>query len=324
MDSPSPPAAPDPVQTAAAQTASNKETAIANAHLNRVDQTSPFGSSKYTINGYNEDGTPKYSQETTLSPELQGIYKNYTDMTQGMGDIGNSQLAGLQEQYAQPFDLNAEAGKKIADMQHQYMDPVWQRRQEQADNALIQRGFSVGDKGYSRGMQDFADQREKAYLGADLGAWQQGQQSAIAQRQLPLNEFNAMRTGSQVQQPTFAGVPGATQANTDVAGITQAGFQNQMGIYNQEVAQNNALMGGLFGLGGAGLGMFKFGSDRRLKKDIKLIGEGPRGLGRYEYTYVWGGPRYIGYMADEVLEVAPWAVSVMPNGFMAVDYSEVF
>lgn len=48
--SPKAPAAPDPAATAAAQTATNKETAYWNAVLNNVNQITPYGTLKYTQN----------------------------------------------------------------------------------------------------------------------------------------------------------------------------------------------------------------------------------------------------------------------------------
>lgn len=57
------PAAPDPAATAAAQTATNKETALWNAVLNNVNQITPYGSLKYTQTGggkqYNMDAYNK-------------------------------------------------------------------------------------------------------------------------------------------------------------------------------------------------------------------------------------------------------------------------
>lgn len=66
-----------------------------------------------------------------------------------------------------------------------------------------------------------------------------------------------------------------------------------------------------------------FASDRRLKTDIVKLGERPDGLGVYLYRYIWGPARFIGVMAQEVLKVKPSAVVTMPNGFMAVDYSQI-
>jgi hypothetical protein len=43
-------------------------------------------------------------------------------------------------------------------------------------------------------------------------------------------------------------------ANTDVAGITQQGYENALLPWKQENANKSAMMGGLFSLGGAALG----------------------------------------------------------------------
>jgi len=40
---PAPPVPPDPIKTAAAQAAVNKETAIAQAKLNMIDEYTPYG-----------------------------------------------------------------------------------------------------------------------------------------------------------------------------------------------------------------------------------------------------------------------------------------
>jgi hypothetical protein len=68
---PAPPPPPDPYATADAQAAADLKTATANANLNRIDQTSPWGSTTYNVVGTNPDGTPKYHQNTSLSPSQQ-------------------------------------------------------------------------------------------------------------------------------------------------------------------------------------------------------------------------------------------------------------
>ena len=61
------------------------------------------------------------------------------------------------------------------------------------------------------------------------------------------------------------------------------------------------------------------GSDRRLKENIKKIGESISGVGIYKFNYIGQATKYIGTMADEVLKIKPEAVSIR-NGFMAVRY----
>ena len=60
-------------------------------------------------------------------------------------------------------------------------------------------------------------------------------------------------------------------------------------------------------------------SDRRLKENIKQIGESISGLGIYTFNYIGKATKYIGTMADEVLKVKPEAV-IVRNGYMAVNY----
>lgn len=75
----------------------------------------------------------------------------------------------------------------------------------------------------------------------------------MMQRQQPLNELNALRTGSQVTAPQFTGVPQTNVAPTDVIGPINTAYQGQLAGYNAQVAQNNALTSGLFGLGSAAM-----------------------------------------------------------------------
>lgn len=62
------------------------------------------------------------------------------------------------------------------------------------------------------------------------------------------------------------------------------------------------------------------GSDRRLKENIKKIGESISGLGIYTFNYIGKATKYIGTMADEVLKVKPEAVTIR-DGYMAVKYN---
>lgn len=82
------------------------------------------------------------------------------------------------------------------------------------------------------------------------------------------------------------------------------------------------MMGGLFGLAGAGLSLF---SDRRLKRDVQRIGETPNGLPWYSFNYVWDGPEIEpreGLMSDDVREKIPHAVAVDAySGFDKVNYT---
>ena len=76
-------------------------------------------------------------------------------------------------------------------------------------------------------------------------------QDALLNRNQPINEMNAWQTGSQIAMPNFSGYnPGPDYSN---AGLMNT--QYNLGAWNADTAQNNALMSGLFGLGAAGIGI---------------------------------------------------------------------
>jgi hypothetical protein len=104
-------------------------------------------------------------------------------------------------------------------------------------------------------------------------------------------------------------------------------YKNTMDNYywnvNRKDKARSDMMGGLFGIATAAAGNAGKAaafSDRRLKRNIERVGTMASGLPLYEYEYIWGGPRQVGVMGDEVLAVRPDAVSVI-DGFLAVDYA---
>jgi len=80
------PSAPDPNAVANAQMRLNQQTANQQAALNRVDQYGPMGSQTWQVTGTMPDGTPKYTQTTTLNPQMQAILNG--QMTQDLGLMG--------------------------------------------------------------------------------------------------------------------------------------------------------------------------------------------------------------------------------------------
>ena len=81
-------------------------------------------------------------------------------------------------------------------------------------------------------------------------------------RSLPLNELNALRNGSQVQNPQFQGYQGSSVTPGNYAQAAQLAGQYAGNLYSNQVAQQNAQTQGLFGLGSAGLnayGMYGLG-----------------------------------------------------------------
>jgi hypothetical protein len=116
--------------------------------------------------------------------------------------------------------------------------------------------------------------------------------------------------------------------NTALGNQAQAmnyGYNNALG--GAQLGSNVAMAQakGVGDFGGKLIGTalpFLLGSDRRMKRDIEQVGYIGR-LPLYTFNYLWDTlyeePRY-GFMADEVREVVPEAVSQV-DGYDYVDYS---
>ncbi|MCA1859314.1 hypothetical protein LE191_04215 [Janthinobacterium sp. HSC-3S05] len=97
--SPAPAPAPDYVG-AAQQTASGNLDAIKyQTEANRINQYTPFGSQTYTKSGDNT-----WSQNTTLTPELQAALNSQLAIQQGKSEQANSMLQSVKDSYSQPFN----------------------------------------------------------------------------------------------------------------------------------------------------------------------------------------------------------------------------
>lgn len=66
-------------------------------------------------------------------------------------------------------------------------------------------------------------------------------------------------------------------------------------------------------------------SDRRLKRDIRLLAVMPDGMKIYAFKYLWSETTQVGVMAQDLLENPAWrgAVVTKANGFYAVDYARL-
>lgn len=107
------------------------------------------------------------------------------------------------------------------------------------------------------------------------------------------------------------------------------GAANGQQAYYNAMAQNSggglgALLGAAGQIGAAGIQYGGwFGSDRRLKEDITLVGRDDNtGLNLYRFSYKDDpeSRRFVGVMADEVESVIPEAVTYDADGYAMVNY----
>lgn len=140
------------------------------------------------------------------------------------------------------------------------------------------------------------------------------------------NAMNFMSAGMASMNSGYAqaaGVAGQMGGNAANMWGAQASYKNGQDQIAASSDPFNTILGAGLGIG-TGLALQHW-SDRRLKRDIVLVGRDERtGLNLYEFAYIDGdGRRFRGVMADEVLAVDPQAVVVDHRGFMAVDYGRI-
>ena len=158
---------------------------------------------------------------------------------------------------------------------------------------------------------------------AGLAGRTQNMQEAFALDNQPINKAMALASGTQVANPQFQPINVPRIPTTDNAGIiSNFDAQNFQRWQAEEQGRQN-MLGGLMGLGGSALGMFRF-SDERLKEDIKPVGN-LKGHKLYEYTMKPTGEKEIGVLAQEARKKRPDAVKKdAESGYLKVDYGALF
>jgi len=315
----------------------NLDAARANIAANRVNQYTPYGSLEYQVSGEDKFGNPMWKATQSLAPDQQKLLDIQNQLSIGTGQLGQKGLGYVENMINQPFDTSKlvstgfNPSQSYQDAYMQRLKPQIEQGREALDVKLANQGIPVGSEAYRRAMLA-QSQRENDLLatattqgfGVGQQARQQGFNELAYQRNEPINTLNAVRSGAQVQSPTF--VNPAMQANTagaDILGATQMGYNAQMGAANAQNAANNAMTSGLFSLGGAALM-----SDIRTKENIEAIGVDRNGLTIYKYEYkpefkdheLAGSGVHYGYMAQEVEQVYPYAVKTLNDGYKVVDY----
>lgn len=234
---------------------------------NRVNQYTPYGNLEFATSGKDSYGNDLWKANLNLSPEQKQILDQQNQVSIGLGGSMNKSLDYLNNNLSNPFDtsrLPAEqinAGQTVQDAIMSRLNPQFDRMQQQQDAKLANQGIAQGTEAYRNAQTDLGNQRNDAYIQAALQGMNTGQQARqqalqeqMTLRNEPLNTLNALRSGSQVQNPNFVNpaLQGATQG-VDYMGAGQNQFNAGMNAYNARQAGANNFMGGLMGLGGAAL-----------------------------------------------------------------------
>tara|TARA_R110002012_G_scaffold9673_8_gene44414 strand:+ start:379 stop:1299 length:921 start_codon:yes stop_codon:yes gene_type:complete len=209
---------------------------------------------------------------------------------------------------------------------------------EQADMSLANTLDLLATTGASAGGATALAQaalQSKKGISASIEQQEAANEQLRAQGQSEADKLK-MSEQMRLQQADAAGIQYEFQAkeartNADLgfaAGNMQQAAQNQA---NAKAAQGQAWGSAISGFGGAlmtagmgGFGAPAGGSDRRMKKNIKLIGKSNSGLNIYAFEYIdkiFGEGIWQGVMSDEVSKEA--VIENFAGNFNGVDYSKL-
>ncbi len=190
----------------------------------------------------------------TLSPVQQQLLDQQNKTSLGLAGLADEGLGYVQNALRNNITMDSlpasmvNAGQTGQDALMARFQPMMDQSREALRTQLANQGIMQGSEADSNAWrtqnQSENDLRMQAALnGIKVGQDAQNQQFGLlsALQNQPLNMLNAVRTGSQVTNPSFANVPQqATTSGADYLGAAQGQNQYNMGLYNSETASNNA------------------------------------------------------------------------------------
>ena len=284
MKTPAPPPAPDPVATANAQGAQNLKAAQTQFGLNAVNQVTPQGSLSYKQIGNWEDGTPRYETTQSQSDAEKAIYDTDASNRLKLGQTAGQQIDRVSSHLANPINFDGAPAlpkftgdtdaieSRLMELGRKRLDPMLAQRRAATETQLTNQGIGRGTEAWTNGIDELTRGENDAYnemllrgrgqafgeleseFGSNMAARQQAIQEILTQRNQPVNEISALTSGSQVSMPSWVNTPQSRIDPADIAGLYGQQWQGQMQGWNAKNQANQAMIGGLFGLGGAALG----------------------------------------------------------------------
>ena len=278
---------------------------------------------------------------------MKDVYAN-TDISNPYANMEN-QFAGMENQFGGMKNQFAGMENTMEDLTVNQQQAQFEKDQFQQSQANIMDTMtqSAGGSGIAATVQALAGQGQlqAQQSSASIGAQESQNQAASAAQagNLQRMEAEGATNVDQLSRQGAANVDqmtrqGAASVDSQVAGGEQVAQQRELdrnatllGMSQQETAsyqdqaaqagaeKTNAMSGLISGAGS----LFSALSDRRLKKNIKLIGGSPSGLKIYAFEYInkaFGEGTWQGVMSDEIPQDA---VIKHKDGYDMVDYSKL-
>jgi hypothetical protein len=139
----------------------------------------------------------------------------------------------------------------------QRQQPQLDKDRQALETQLANQGISLGSQAYNDAIGNYNQRLNDLNLAADLGAGNEARAqyaTLLGGRSQGINELTGLLGLGQVQGLNPVQTPQTGIAGTDVAGITNNAYAQQLANYNAGQNRSAGLMGSLAGLGGAALG----------------------------------------------------------------------
>ena len=222
-------------------------------------------------------------------------------------------------EFKNPYADNVYEDLTVNQQQAQFES---QQGAQQRSNIMQDLKGAAGGSGIAGLAQAMANQgqlaTQKASVSIGLQEAQNERLKAQGARQKQVGEAS-VQDMERSRQSTLLGISMGESAGANAAAMQAqqnqiAAGAAQANLYGQQAASMYGMAGSA--IGGAGA----VASDRKLKKNINLIGESPSGLNIYSFNYKnpkHGEGLFQGVMSDEI----PQEAVTIANGYDMVDYN---
>lgn len=277
-NSPDPPKIADPNVVAGNQATLNKTAGVDSQQGSMVNQTNPFGSLSYSQTGTSPDGTPLYTANTQYTGANADLLNILQGTQKTAGQQGNALISGANYGTQQPGDVigNATSGltKDAMAKQVAYLQPQFDQDISKLDTKLRNQGFAPGQPGYDQAMNGLKQSQGQTVTGFEASMEPAMYQQATQNYLMPAQLGGTLAGLGSPTAPTWNSTPNLNIQSPDLIGATNSAQAAQEKTYQDQLAQSNSMMSGLFGIPTAVLG--GWGKSGGLQS---LLGAGGLGAG---------------------------------------------
>ena len=209
-------------------------------YADRPDQYNALGRSTWSqqqvIDPSSGEATTKWTQNQTLSPEMQNIFNSDMRRNRDLGNLSAGMSGRIQQEMGAPLDwqqfgegvkgpeawsMEGDTGNRAEDFAYQRstnrLDPQFQKKRADLERQMAARGLRAGDSAYDSAMENLGTTQNDAYEQARLGAVGEGM--------------------TAYQQQFSQGGQAADRANA----LRSQNIQEYLGKRGQSLAESNAL-----------------------------------------------------------------------------------